>query len=43
MVSCDVSFCGYDLNTGIDIVIKHNPKFRLRKNLQIPNYRITDK
>lgn len=43
IVSCDVFFCVYDLNTGIDIVIKHNPKFRLKKNLQIPNYRITDK
>ena len=38
-----VTYCGYDLNTGIDIVMKHNPKFRLRKNLQILNYRITDK
>lgn len=43
IIRCDVFFCGYDLNTGIDFVIKHNPKFRLRKNLQVPNYRITGK
>ena len=33
------TYCEYDF----DIVMKHNPKFRLSKNLQIPNYRITDK